>query len=188
MSKDFLSDRQKGLEESYFARQNETIRQQLREQAESKDRKEALAIVSGITDEALLDRLLALNIDSERLAAFSLLPLVITAWPDGDIDASERQAVLAEAYETGLSEQDSGYRLLEHWLSERPDPELFAAWKAYIAALAATQSDEARKVLKSEILSRARAIANASGGFLGLGCKISSQEKNILAELKRAIP
>lgn len=188
MSNDFLNDRKKGLEESYFAKQNEAIRQQLRLQAESRARKETLVTVSGITDEAVLERLLALNIDSEKLAVFSLLPLVIMAWADGEIDAKERQAIISEAYETGLSEQDPGYRLLEQWLVERPDPDLFAAWKAYIAALAATQSAEARKVLKSELLRRVMGIANATGGFLGLGNKVSSTEKSVLVELERAIP
>ena len=183
-----LSDRQKGLEESYFAKQNEAIRQQLREQAESRTRKEALSTVSGITDEAILERLLALNIDSERLAAFSLLPLVMTAWADGDIDARERQAVLSEAEEMDLNKQDSSYQLLEQWLAKRPDPELFAAWKAYIAALTATQSADTRNALKSELLNRAQAIANAAGGFMGLGSKVSSTEKDILSELEQAIP
>ena len=59
MSKDQLGDRRKAVEESFFARQNEALRQPLRESEETKRKKQALSAASGVTDDGLLDRLVA---------------------------------------------------------------------------------------------------------------------------------
>jgi uncharacterized membrane protein YebE (DUF533 family) len=71
-------------------------------------RKEALAAASGITDDAVLDRLAAFNLGADTLAALSVAPLVVVAWADGGIDDKERSAVLAGAAEAGLGRQDVG--------------------------------------------------------------------------------
>jgi hypothetical protein len=54
MSKDQLGDRRKAVEESFFARQNEALRQPLRESEETKRKKQALSAASGVTDDGLL--------------------------------------------------------------------------------------------------------------------------------------
>jgi hypothetical protein len=43
-----------------------------------------------------------------------------------------------------------------------------------------------RNRLKSELLGRARRVAEAAGGFLGLGSKVSRAEEAILTELAAA--
>jgi hypothetical protein len=43
-----------------------------------------------------------------------------------------------------------------------------------------------RESLKNQILGRARSVAEATGGFLGLGSRISNEEEIILAELAKA--
>jgi hypothetical protein len=80
------------------------------------------------------------------------------------------------------------YQLLEQWLAEPPPPEMLIKWKAYIEALSATLSKEARQALKSTLLGRARGIADAAGGFLGIGSRVSSEEKTVLDELERSFP
>ena len=45
-----------------------------------------------------------------------------------------------------------------------------------------------RRAFKAEFLGRARSIAEAAGGFLGLGKKVSTPEQSVLDELDRAIP
>jgi hypothetical protein len=188
MSKDLLGDRGKALEESFFAKQNEALRQRLREAEETKAKREALSAASSVTDDGLLDKLVALNLPGETLAALSLVPLVVVAWADGSIDDKERSAVLSAAEEAGMSKQGVSYQLLEQWLAERPPPEMLAKWKDYIDALSATLSEEARQVLKSTLLGRARGIAEAAGGFLGMGQRVSSAERAVLEELERAFP
>ena len=47
---------------------------------------------------------------------------------------------------------------------------------------------EQREALKSDLLRRARDMAEASGGILGLGSKISKAEMDTLEELADAFP
>lgn len=55
----------------------------------------------------------------------------------------------------------------------------------YVAELSKTFAPEAKRALSHDLLGRARAVAEAAGGFLGLG-KISSSEQAVLTELERA--
>lgn len=187
MSTVLVGDRGKALEESFFAKQNEALRRWLRETEETKVKKDALSAASGITDDVVLEKLVALNIGSETLAALSLIPLMAVAWADGSIDDKERSAVLFRAAELGLSKQDVSYQLLEGWLAKQPTPALLASWKDYIGAISATLTREAREALKFKLLGRAGAIAEAAGGCLGIGQKVSSAEKAVLKELERAL-
>ncbi|SKD04843.1 hypothetical protein [Paraburkholderia hospita] len=186
MSKDQLGDRGKALEESFFARQNEALRQRRRESEETKTKKQALSAASGVTDDGLLDRLVALNLQGEMLAALSLVPLVVVAWEDGRIDNGARTAVLSAAEEAGLSKHEVSYQVLEQWLADPPPPEMLIKWKAYIEALSVTLNEEARQALRMTLLGRARGIAEAAGGFLGIGSRVSKAEKAVPGELERS--
>lgn len=186
MSEDFLGDRRRALEEEFFAKQNRQLLQQLRETTTAQSKKEALATASGITDAAVLEQLVAMDVSSETLAALSLVPLVEVAWADGKLDAKERSAILAAAEQSGLSKGSASYRLLEEWLGEQPSPQLLVAWKGYVAALSGTLDAQARQALKQDLLGRARAVAEAAGGFLGFGKRVSRAEQAVLTELEQA--
>jgi hypothetical protein len=186
MSNEFLGDRRAALEEAFFAKQDQELRRRLREADQARQDKEALAAASGITDDAVLDKLIALNIGSDTLAALSLIPLVAVAWADGSIEDKERNVAFSKAAEMGLGKDDISHQLFKQWLSEPPPPALMAAWRDYIAALSAALSPEARPAFKQEILDRARAVAEAAGGILGLVRKVSPAEENVLQQLGRA--
>jgi hypothetical protein len=49
-----------------------------------------------------------------------------------------------------------------------------------------TLSAEERDLLETEVLGQARCVAEAAGGFLGLGSKVSSQEEAVLREIAAA--
>ena len=57
---------------------------------------------------------------------------------------------------------------------------------ASAAALAPSLSESARNALKNDLLGRAQAVAQAAGGLLGLGNKISTSERAVLDELGEA--
>ena len=189
MSNESLGDSRNALEEAFFARENAKLRQQLRDLDNTKRKKEALAAASGITNDAVLEKLAALNISSETVAALALVPLIAIAWSDGSIDAKERAAVLAEAQEEGVSQGDVSHELFERWLSQRPPANLLATWKDYVRALGETMSAEDRRFFKGRVLDRARGVAEAAGGgFLGIGSKVSAPEQKVLDELASAFP
>jgi hypothetical protein len=186
VSKEFLGDRRAALEEAFFAKKDQELLQRLRELDKVRRTKEALSAASGITDELVLERVAALDLDSDTLAALSLVPLVAVAWADGSISDSERRSAFSRAAEMGLSRQDISHRLFERWLAEPPPPALLAVWKDYIKALSATRDGEGKDALREGVLSRARIVAEAAGGFLGIGGKISPAEERVLKELERA--
>jgi tellurite resistance protein len=183
MSDNILDHRRAGLEEAFFARHNEELRQRMRQADAEKFRKEALMAATGIVDEAVLGRLMALQIGTGTLAALTLVPLVLVAWADGAISAEERRAVLAGANEAGLKPGGPALELLEAWLHTRPAPELFAAWKDYVAALAHTLEPAERQSLEASVLAQAHKVASATGSFLGLTSPISDAENKVLREL-----
>lgn len=187
MSNQALGDRGKALEDAFFARQNEALRQRLREMGDAKQKKEEFSAASGIMDDAVLERLTALNIGSDTLAALSLVPVVMVAWADGGIDPKERSAALSAAAEAGLDKQSASYQLLDQWLAKRPPAELLAAWKDYMRAISATLDRESKQALKAELLSRARRVAEAAGGFLGIGRNVSASEQAVLDDLETAL-
>lgn len=183
MSDRILGDRGKALEDAFFARQDEALRQRLRHAGDAEQRRAAFAEASGVTDGAVLDRLTAMDIGSETFAALSLVPVVVVAWADGTIDEKERGAALAAAADAGLDTQGASYQLLDTWLAKRPPPELLAAWKDYMRAVSAGMGAEARQALQSELLARARTVAEAAGGFMGVGRKVSAAEQAVLDDL-----
>ena len=71
------------------------------------------------------------------------------------------------------------------WLAKKPSRELVTAWKQYVSALLPNLNDNAKQSLKSEILGRAKSVAEAAGGFLGLTARISDAEQRVLDDLEK---
>ncbi len=186
MKKGSFSGRKRELEEKFFLERDRALLQALREKTASKQRREALSSASGITDDELLDRLEELEVGTETLAALSLVPLIAVAWADGSIDIKERRAVLDAAEEKGIQAEHPAHQLLQQWLERKPDAQLLAAWKDYVATLSQTLGESAKVALKADLLGRARAVAETAGGLLGFGNKVSKSEQDALDELEEA--
>jgi hypothetical protein len=182
----FLGERERALEEAFFSRHNAELRERLRAERERHAARHELMQISGVRDEALLDKLESLGIGGGAWAALSLIPLVEVAWANGAVDAKERSAVLSFAAANGLSRGGVGLALLDSWLGHRPDGRLLQAWGEYVVDLCSRLSPSERQAFREEVMSRARAVAEAAGGLLGLGSKISPEEEVVLAELEKA--
>jgi hypothetical protein len=144
-----------------------------------------LTEVSGITDDAVLEQLVAHNIQADTLAAFSLVPIIEVAWADGEIQPTERALLIRAIEETGIPKESISFRLLSQWIETRPEPKLMKLWARYTQALMAEMPPEVRESLKQTILAHARSVAQAAGGFLGLG-RTSSREEKVLKVLEKA--
>ena len=186
MSESVLAARRAGLEEAFFAKHNEELRQKMRDDDARKFRKEALAAATGIVDEGVLTRLEQLQIGTGTLAALTLVPMVVVAWADGAISAEERRAILAGAAQEGLTPGKPGHELLEAWLQHKPVPALFQAWKDYVQALTGGMTAAERRTLEHSVLAKSRAVASAAGSFLGLTSGISAAEQAVLTDLVQA--
>jgi hypothetical protein len=78
------------------------------------------------------------------------------------------------------------YALLEEWLKQKPPAKMLEAWIVYIRGLCEVLTPAERNEIKSIFLARARAVAEAAGGFLGLTSRISGQEAAMLTKLASA--
>lgn len=186
MADEILRDREKALEESFFAKQNEKLRQALRRREQAKASREQLAQISGIADTEVLDKLVALDIGPESWTALSLVPLVEVAWANGNVDEKERRAVLAGAEANGILANSPSHQILEGWLRNRPDGRLLQAWGEYTVGLCGNLDPAEKHALRDEVMGRARSVAKATGGFLGLGERISPEEEVVLQQLEKA--
>ncbi len=180
-----LEDRAKALEDQFFEKENAKKLEAMRAKESEKASREELRKASGMTDDAVLDKLIALGLKTNTIAALSLVPLIEVAWADGEIQDNERNAILQGAHGKGLEAGSDGYDLLQNWLKRKPSTELFDAWQSYIKALTGQLNDEQNKLLKNQIVGFAKMVAASAGGFLGIG-KVSAAEEKALARIEAA--
>lgn len=185
MSTVSLEERGRALEDQFFDKENQEKIAALKHKDENQASRHELRKASGMSDEAVLDQLVALGLRGNTIAALSLVPLVSVAWADGEIQENERVAILQGAHGKGLEEGTPGYDLLQTWLKKKPSDELFAAWESYIKALASQLNDEQNRLLKNQIVGFAKMVATAAGGILGFG-KVSATEEAVLAKIEAA--
>jgi len=175
----------KALEDSFFARENERLLKKLRETHEFMERRQALKEAINLDDDEVIDALLKLDVKPETVAALSVVPLVQVAWAYGKVQPEERKAILEAAEERGIVIGTPCHDLLESWLSSRPGPELMDAWKRYARELHDNLDAAANNELKFRLIDRARGIAEASGGIMGM-LKVSKEEQAVIDELQHA--
>ena len=180
-----LGDRGKSLEDAFFRKENERAIERLREMQQRTTSREALAKVIGITNEEIIDRLVALGIRPEIVTALAIVPLVEVAWADGTLDAKERQAVLDRAEKSGIAPGTTDHDLLRSWLDKKPEPRLLTAWTEMVRGLSERMPPQELASLKAGLMERAKAVARASGGFLGMGA-ISTAEQDAIDRLETA--
>ena len=109
---DAIHDRGKALEDEFFYRVDEQLRQKLRESMEREEQRKQLIAATGFQDEELLDHLLDGGFQPTSVAALALVPAVFTAWADGSVTASERQAVMGAALQRGLDNQPMAMQMI----------------------------------------------------------------------------
>ncbi len=182
----FNPKRSEKIDDLFFLKEDQKLIEQLKSMKKMNETKEALSEVSGIKNEHVLEKLVELNVRPETLASLALIPLVEVAWADGKIDKNESVAILASAEKMGFAKGSPDYEILSQWMTHRPSDELLNAWIHYIQGLCEKLTSQEKKQLKTELMEHTSSIAKASGGFLGLGNKISKSEVSILEKLESA--
>ena len=173
------------MEDHFFFANDQRLIEARKALKQMQETKENLAKVSGIHNEAVLEKLVALDIRPETLATLFAIPLIEVAWADGEMHEKERSELRKFAETTGLRNKDIDHELVSVWLKDKPDPALMEAWEHYIQALSRQLSKEECQSLKNDVLADARAVAQAAGGFLGFG-KLSLEEQKMLDRLEAA--
>jgi hypothetical protein len=185
--RDALDERRKALENEFFQKRDHEMLERLRQDRERAARREELAHASGIEDPSLLNRLLEQGVEPDSLSALVVTPLVLVAWADGSLKAAERKEVLDAAHELGVARGGAAHALLDDWLDHQPKAELGNAWVAYTQAVVSQLHPYDRARLAEHTLERARRVARAAGGVLGLGPHTSKAERAVLEKLEEAL-
>ena len=183
---DALHRRGQAMEDEFFHRVDEKLRENLRAKIEREESRTRLAAATHIEDATLLDHLLDADISSSSIAALTLVPVVFVAWADGSVTAAERQAIIHAALNRGIKDQPTAFALLEGWLEERPKNSLMTLWNEYFCALRQSLAPTLSEVLANEIMQLATHVAEASGGYFGRG-KVSADEQKVLDHIKQVL-
>jgi hypothetical protein len=171
------------LEEAFFMAEDRRLIEKLQTLKEMQETKQALAEVSGITNEQVLEKLISLGTSPQMVAALAAVPLVEVAWADSEVDDKERKAILKGLEQSGVPVGGTEYQLIETWLERRPGSNLLKSWQEYIRGLCEKMTDAERAAFQDEVLKRTRSVAEASGGFAGLW-RISTAERDMMQRLE----
>jgi hypothetical protein len=186
---DSIDARRQALHDAFFQDRDQELLDFLDEQAQSEQEKgrEELRIAAKVDNPVILDKLEKLGITAPAMTAFMLLPLVRLAWADTKMAEGEFHTLLKAADEEGITYGTPAYRLLSRWLDERPSERMIETWTDYARALSQELDEESLSALRTATIERAKKIATASGGFLGLGDRVSRDEQNVLHDLSLAL-
>lgn len=183
---DSLHSRGRALEDAYFAQRDRELANRLKHRLNAEEMQRLLHYSVGLTTELADKGFAHLQSGLEVIAAMALLPMVEVAWCDGEVSPEEKAAVLRGAAEMGMGDDSPLQQFLQNWLDHRPSPAALDAWKAYVRAFVGMVEPGSAAKAKESIIGRAEKVAQAAGGFLGFGKKISPAEQDCLNSLAQA--
>lgn len=179
MSKEWLQDRERALENEYFRRKDQELIAKLREQGRQERERQALQDRLGSPDDRLPAALQKAGFRADGLALLHLVPLVDVAWADKGITGRERELVLALAERRGVAPESPDHRQLIDWLARRPDQTTFDTAYAAIQTLLSQQDAKTRATTRIELVQMTTRVAEATGGILGM-MPISREERECI--------
>src|SRR5262245_26491851 len=186
MSKDVVSSRPPRQEERYFQQIERELIEKLRKHGEENSRRRALSEQTGIIDPTILADLRTLGYTTETLALLYLVPIVQVAWADGHVSDREQKMIEEIALARGIDESSPVGQQLRSWLAQRPSDADFDKTMRVIGAILQARSDTERAKTNRDLLSLCTAVADASGGILGIG-RVSPGEKQLLARIAQEL-
>ncbi|MFW5968147.1 MAG: hypothetical protein ACOCV2_11545 [Persicimonas sp.] len=154
-------------------RQLEAVKEQEREGV-----REALQSSEKVAEEAL-----NLGFDSETARVLPLVPVIQMAWADGSVSSAEDEQVRQLADRFGIRDNSPADEFLTLLLEERPSDLFFERVNRVIAHLVEENPDYWSE---KSVVSLARDVAEASGGFFGLTDPINSDERDLLEDFAQA--
>jgi hypothetical protein len=187
MTKDIFDARRKSFEEEFFRKKDAQLVDKLKVVFHQTLDKETIRQRTGVTDEYVLNNLVALNLSGDSMAAFNLYPLIEVAWADGQVDEREVRAVLTAAANHGITPDSVAYKMLDNALKHHLRQDARKAWYAYAEALRKVLNPQELATFRSDLLENARRVAEASGGVLNLAFTVSGNEKRVLQAIERAL-
>lgn len=183
--RDLWDERRRSYESEYFQRRERELIEKMRARARELAEQHQLGEATGIADDEVLKALHDLGYTRETVTLVHLVPLLQVAWIDGAVSAPERAGILEAARLRGVEESTPAYRQLVSWLDKKPLDGFFEDTLRLIGNLLAAMPEDARQKAKLTLLAFANAIADASGGILGIGSRVSADERAVIERIAR---
>jgi hypothetical protein len=180
--RDAFDDRRRALEEGYFHRKEAELIEQMRRRVVEQKERADISEASGIVDEEALRSLQELGFTRDTVMLMHLIPLVRVAWSDGKVTSRERDLILEAAVAHGVAEGSPAREKLESWFERRPSEDLFDAALRIVKVLREAQS-EIEGTTPTDLVALCTQVANASGGILGFGRRISRDESAVIERI-----
>lgn len=170
-------------EEAYFLqreieRREDRRREMARAATELKEARE-VAKSAGTADLELAERIHKLGFTGESAAIFDLLPLILVAWADGSVSRAERATVFTVLEHRNIARDSEAFLAVESLLEEKPTQAFIDEAMDALRELMADRPE----AKTAEMIELCAAIADASGGFLGLARRVSDEEREIVAKI-----
>src|SRR3569833_1297115 len=124
MSEVTLEERGRALENQFYEKENKEKLAAMKSKLDTQSSKEDLRKVSGMTDDAVLEKLVHLGMSANTIAALSLVPLILGAWADGQIQDYERSAILQGAHDKNHKQSTPSNDQQQTKHAKRPSDEL----------------------------------------------------------------
>jgi hypothetical protein len=185
--RDIWEDRRRSYEAEYFQRRERELIDKMRERAAREAQRKELAESVGVSDDDVLRGLEELGYTRDTVTLLHLVPLLHVAWIDGSVSQAERDRILEVARLRGVERGSTAHRELEGWLARRPAEGFFEDTLRLIGNLLQVLPDAERDRSRQDLVEYSAAIARASGGLLGLGTKVSREERELLDKIARQI-
>jgi len=189
MTKDAFKDRERGLEEEFFRKEDAKRLEKMRETAKLQEIAGALAEILKVQNPELLSRTISLGIHRDTAAAFLLAPLVQVAWAEGKVTEPERQAALRFAHSRGIEKGSPAESQLLSWLETRPSQSIFDTAIEVIKSGLAEFPLKEREDRIARMIQACREVSEASGGIAKMlgGSGTSSEERSVLDVVTKAL-
>ena len=181
---DILKKRGRALEEQFFTEKESDALAQIRSALQQSAAVEALRSETGLSETAI-DKVVGMGIGPDTYVALRLVPLVLVAWADQDLDNEERQTILVAAHKKGITEGTPSYSLLQAWLSGPPSKALRDAWIDFMQVYVPSLDASSKAELERDLIQGTVDVAEAAGGFLGTSIgSVSDQEEEVIEKLR----
>jgi uncharacterized tellurite resistance protein B-like protein len=107
---------------------------------------------------------------------FDLLPLVHVSWADGKIQPAERQRICELLDKRGIPPESDAAVLIASLLEQKPSEAFTRESLGLLKRMLADKPDAQR-----DVVGLCKGVAEASGGLLGFGSKVSLEEQELIA-------
>jgi len=183
----FLSDLKRAREEEYFHKREQALAEEARQRSLREAEKKKLGAMMGISEEHLLADLLEAGFTTDTIPLLYLIPALEVAWVDGSSSEGEHARMLELARLQGVERSSPAYEQLLGWLKDKPPADFFGSTLRLIGRVCGLQSPTDGEATVRKVMSYCSQIAEASGGWLGLGSKVSRPAAQILDRIAREL-